>query len=232
MSSSTHQTPPEPRVPCHHNEREGRSSLPPADWVNQVSTTDTGAQSRFEFFYHVIFTFVHSALTLLMTPVLKMKNTRPRRRRGRSSGQRSRANNPQQQQREPRSFGEVDPELAMPSRSVVENIRTKAASSSSSSSILKSQRRRSGDQPQAGSAGGNTATAAKSVRFPEPRRSRPPLGRISSSTISGPSSSASVGEASSSSSSSASSSSRNGRGRMAHRYTPRTHHTTYFLSDY
>eukprot|EP00577_Skeletonema_sp_RCC1716_P022460 CAMPEP_0113386814 /NCGR_PEP_ID=MMETSP0013_2-20120614/8208_1 /TAXON_ID=2843 ORGANISM="Skeletonema costatum, Strain 1716" /NCGR_SAMPLE_ID=MMETSP0013_2 /ASSEMBLY_ACC=CAM_ASM_000158 /LENGTH=235 /DNA_ID=CAMNT_0000269677 /DNA_START=101 /DNA_END=808 /DNA_ORIENTATION=+ /assembly_acc=CAM_ASM_000158 len=232
MSSSAHQTPSEPHVPCHHNnDREVRSSVPPADWVNHTTVTEGTAQSHFEFFYQVIFTFVHSALTLLLAPVLK--NTRPRSssRRSSSSQQRSRT----QRRDTTQSFHrEFDPELAMPPHMTPENTRV-AASSSNSSSILKSQRRRrpSGEQPphQAAMTAQVAAATAKSVRFPEPKRSRPPLGRISSSIGSVASSAnISVGESSSSSSSS-SASSRNGRGRLAPRYTQRAHHTTYFLSD-
>eukprot|EP00574_Skeletonema_japonicum_P012973 CAMPEP_0201713556 /NCGR_PEP_ID=MMETSP0593-20130828/351_1 /ASSEMBLY_ACC=CAM_ASM_000672 /TAXON_ID=267983 /ORGANISM="Skeletonema japonicum, Strain CCMP2506" /LENGTH=244 /DNA_ID=CAMNT_0048202719 /DNA_START=100 /DNA_END=834 /DNA_ORIENTATION=+ len=237
-SSSAHQTPSEPHVPCHHNEREVRSSIPPADWVNHHTTTHSegsAAQSHFEFFYHVIFTFVHSALTLLLAPVLKTTRLRRSRRSHRSS----RSQQQQQQWREIQSFREVDPELAM----VPPESRRVAASSSSSnnssSSILKSHRRRSSGEQAATAmtAAAATGAAAKSVRFPEPKRSRPPLGRISSS-IGSSSSTTSVGgsAASVSESSSSSSSSRSyGRGRIAPRYTlgscPRTHHTTYFLSD-
>mmetsp|Transcript_31028 Transcript_31028/g.45659 ORF Transcript_31028/g.45659 Transcript_31028/m.45659 type:complete len:237 (+) Transcript_31028:136-846(+) len=233
MSSSAHQTPSEPHVPCHHNnDREVRSSVPPADWVNHTtSVTEGTAQSHFEFFYQVIFTFVHSALTLLLAPVLKTTRPRSSSRRS-SSSQRSRT----QRRDTPQSFHrEVDPELAMPPHMTPEKTRV---TSSNSSSILKSQRRRrpSGEQPPHQAAmTAQAAATAKSVRFPEPIRSRPPLGRISSSIGSVASSAnISVGESSSSSSSSSSASSRNGRGRMAPRYTlspSRAHHTTYFLSD-
>lgn len=228
-SSSAHQAPSEPHVPCHHNEREVRSSIPPADWVNHTTTSpiegSSSAQSHFEFFYHVIFTFVHSALTLLLAPVLK---NRPRRSRRSQPSARSQHH----QRRERQSFREVDPELAMvPPQNTTGVAAVASYSNNNSNSILKSQRRRpSGEQAAMTAAAGG---GCKSVRFPEPKRSRPPLGRISSS-IGSSSSSASVGSsaASVSESSSSSSSSRgSGRGRMAPRYTPRTHHTTYFLSD-
>mmetsp|Transcript_12251 Transcript_12251/g.18266 ORF Transcript_12251/g.18266 Transcript_12251/m.18266 type:complete len:234 (-) Transcript_12251:101-802(-) len=230
ISSSAHQTPSEPHVPCHHNnDREVRSSVPPADWVNHTTSEGT-AQSHFEFFYQVIFTFVHSALTLLLAPVLKTTRPRSSSRRSSSSQQRSRT----QRRDTPQSFHrEVDPELAMPPHMTPENTRV-TSSASNSSSILKSQRRRrpSGEQPPHQAAmTAQAAAQAKSVRFPEPKRSRPPLGRISSSIGSVASSAnISVGESSSSGSSS-SASSRNGRGRMTPRYTQRAHHTTYFLSD-
>ena len=241
-SSSAHQAPAESHVPCHQTERQARSSpLPPADWVNQPNTTVTGsAQSHFEFFYQVIFTFVHSALTLLLAPVLKQSQPSSTRSSRRSQQQH------RTQRREIQSFREVDPELAMPTTQhhtmTSDNTSTtRMTPVSSSSSILKSQRRRlpsGGEQPQY-PAGAMTAShqaasaaAAKSVRFPEPKRSRPPLGRISSSIGSSSTSVSESSSSSSSSSSAASSSSRNGRGRIvAPRYSPRTHHTTYFMSD-
>ena len=234
IPSSAHQAPEEPHVPCHHNEGEVRSSVPSADWVNQPAssaiTTMEGSESHFEFFYQVIFTFVHSALTLLLAPVLK--NSQPRRRK--RSSQQQHSSSSRTRRRETQSFREVDPELAMPPHNMTtsENIRS-VSSSSSSSSILKSHRRRNSSEEHLQNPVAMTvqSAASKSVRFPEPKRSRPPLGRISSSIGS---SSGSVSESSSSSSvSSSSSSSRNGRGRgrIAPRYSPRTHHTTYFMSD-
>jgi hypothetical protein len=221
IPSSAQKTRSEPHVPCHHNESQVRLSVPPADWVNQTSlrTNKEGGESHFEFFYNVIFTFVHSALTLLLAPVLKTTRVK---KMPRSSSTRS--------QRTQQSLRDVDPELAM--MAPADN----RLASSNSSSILKIERRRSsGDRPQYQAASANTAAgASKSVRFPEPKRSRPPLGRISSSigsvSVNSSTSSTSVSESSSSSSSSS-----NGRGRIASRYTlsprPRTHHSTYFLSD-
>jgi hypothetical protein len=241
-SSSSSQRPPESRFPCHYDDREARSCIPPAaDWVNNslppsssvMTRSRTGGESHFDFFYHAIFTFVHSALTILLAPVLKKNTTRrPKRSSSPSRTQRAPAMTPQ-------SYREVDPELAMPPQM---NYDRSSSNNNNSSSILKSHQRRDSYQQQQQQAAQSSAAAAKSVRFPEQKRSRPPLGRISSSigstaTTASSSTSASVSSSESSRSSSSlssSSSSSDGRVRISPwrvSPSPRTHHSTYFLSD-
>ena len=239
-SSSSSQRPPESHFPCHYDDRSSSCVPPPADWVNHnqppsssvMTRSRTGGESHFDFFYHAIFTFVHSALTILLAPVLKNTTRRPRRSSSPSRTQRATAMPPQSLHRE------VDPELAMPPQMNYDR-----SSSNNNSSILKSHQRRDSYQQQQQAA--QSAAAAKSVRFPEPKRSRPPLGRISSSigsttttTTASSSTSASVSSSessrSSSSLSSSSSSSDGSRGRISPwrvSPSPRTHHSTYFLSD-
>lgn len=235
-SSSSSQRPPESRFPCHYDDRSSSCVPPSADWVNHnqppsssvMTRSRNGGESHFDFFYHAIFTFVHSALTILLAPVLKNTTRRPK----------SRSSSPSRTQRAtampPQSlYREVDPELAMPPQMNYE----RSSSNNNNSSILKSHQRRDSYQQQQQAA--QSAAAAKSVRFPEPKRSRTPLGRISSSigsTTSSTSASVSSSESSRSSSSlsSSSSSSDGTRGRISPwrvSPSPRTHHSTYFLSE-
>lgn len=175
-----------------HEEQQPRSSSSsPQHHQLTPDPPEDGGPAIFDFFYSLLFSLVHSALTMVLAPVLR-KDRRSRRKAAGSSTAESK------EQRSPswRSFIEKDPELAIPNDAQLDEATSVGSSSSVGSyhqPILKTQachRTRI-------STSTSTSDKKKSVRFPVPQRSRPPLGRIGV----GSSSSPSVSSASSNSSS-------------------------------
>lgn len=199
------------------------------------------ASQIFDFIYHLIYSLVHMGLTVILAPVLSGKREERSRRTTTTEGRERSWDRP------PLSPVVEDPECGM---SVGSDDRSDAPYRHP---ILKTQQsRRSSDFPASFENGNGNK---KSVRFPAPERSRPPLGRIgslkSSAATVGSTSTASTSSSLSRSSSSTGSdssgaSSRRDRswrashgdgragarrrssplGRLA---SPRMNHSTYFL---
>eukprot|EP00579_Thalassiosira_antarctica_P026908 CAMPEP_0202016452 /NCGR_PEP_ID=MMETSP0905-20130828/34455_1 /ASSEMBLY_ACC=CAM_ASM_000554 /TAXON_ID=420261 /ORGANISM="Thalassiosira antarctica, Strain CCMP982" /LENGTH=210 /DNA_ID=CAMNT_0048576833 /DNA_START=56 /DNA_END=684 /DNA_ORIENTATION=+ len=135
-----------------HQQRSSRSNKPQGHKL----TPETKDACLFDFLYRAVFSLVHMALSMVLSPVLS--KDRPR------TNESSQSLSPNMD----------DPELAMPENGSVAN---SCGSSSSYPPILKTDFRRCSSSPE---------TEKKSVRFPAPERARPPLGRIglTSSSIS------------------------------------------------
>jgi len=113
---------------------------------------EMGDASTFDFFYQLIFSIVHAALSLVLSPVL-----------GNGKGNKVRSSS---QSLQPKMD---DPELAMEEEVDYINpsyVRTNS-NNGAYAPILRTDARRSAGEIE-----------KKSVRFPEPQRQRPPLGRI------------------------------------------------------
>lgn len=188
---------PDSMVSEHVMHEEHQASTPPQHHeFTPEQPAEGSASAAFDFFYSLVFSFVHAALTVLFSPVLR----KDRRRRPASTKSKARRSSSW------RTFMENDPELAIPNDATDTSSNTRGSSSGSyHQPILKTQSSRLSSDNK------------KSVRFPAPERSRPPLGRIGVG-----SSSSSV----SSSSSNSSSSSRSGA-RRKERSSSRTGVTSY-----
>eukprot|EP00571_Detonula_confervacea_P008559 CAMPEP_0172315078 /NCGR_PEP_ID=MMETSP1058-20130122/24046_1 /TAXON_ID=83371 /ORGANISM="Detonula confervacea, Strain CCMP 353" /LENGTH=250 /DNA_ID=CAMNT_0013029075 /DNA_START=65 /DNA_END=817 /DNA_ORIENTATION=+ len=164
-----------------HEEHQRSSSTPQHHQLTPKQSVNSGAQHAFDFFYSLVFSLVHAALTIFLAPVLR----KDRRRTASSKVRRSPSW---------RSCysAESDPELAIPERGDDSTSSRSTTTSSSGGSyhqpILKTQSSRLSSENK------------KSVRFPAPERSRPPLGRIGVGSSSSSVSSSSTGSSSSRSS--------------------------------
>lgn len=171
-----------------------RSSTPHHHQLSREPTKDVA--QIFDFFYQVVFSLVHIALTVVLAPVLGGKehkrHNNQRRTRGDEYPMPSQSSSSS-------SLPQVDM-MDDPESGISVGSRGSAASSSASSSyqpILKVQLHQQHQQRVSGHSSGEK----KSVRFPVPQRSRPPLGRIGLNSSSPAISSSSSRSAASSSSS-------------------------------
>ena len=174
----------------------GNESLPPQHQQHhQLSPSPSKLSDPsqiFDFFYSLIFSFVHSALLAVLSPVMgsAKSNKRPSstsRRRVSPSSKSTRSFNPsysQVEEQPPRATNEVeDPEMGqqqqqqsspVPQMPPIDNsdCMSVASHSSQRSGVLHTQpsssRRRDSD----------LSVEKKVVRFPAPERKRIPLGRV------------------------------------------------------
>lgn len=189
-----------------------------------TTTEDAAAAGIFDFFYQLIFSLVHIALTVVLSPVLG-KDQKKQRQRSKSKSCAASESSSQQSLPSPNPPMMDDPECGM---SVGSGSSNSSGSSSNSRSYSHHQPilRRSGGEP--------TSAEKKSVRFPAPERSRPPLGRFnvsSSSSVCSASSGSSSGSSSSKSrrDRSARMPSSRGKSPLGRLGGRRMNHSSYFL---
>jgi len=211
QQQQTRRSRPHPDNPDTMSSDMDHQSSPDRPQHEQLSSSPPQLSPAFDFFYSLIFSLVHAALTVVLAPVLGKASKTSRRRQRRDT--------------ERPITDDDDPELAMSYTrdNVHDNSDGVSVASGGSGSgpyqpILRRESRRLSDL--------SSAENRKNVRFPEPaQRARPPLGRIGSSVLSSSvgSSSHSAGSHStgSSSSSSRERSSRSSRTASGHRTSSR-----------